>query len=332
MVDVNDYVGKQFASFKIIKHIGGGAEAEVYLCQDQRNGLPYALRLDIADDQLWDAEPVLPPVNASLERANVRGSWGVSGAYPRGRGADSWKIHIPTVYGVYEEKYVVPLSARFRVKDVLDLNQWLPQARPDDTYLFETWETIALQILIEAADVVEGRTSESAWSDRWKSVPAGPIMYSSIETYMKAGTLAAEQQEAILKLLKAVPAAESELAESLVLRLVGAVERGRMSAKASFATLHCPHFRRNLGYSELDSLVLAYNNVKSSATMHSEKDPVWLLGGVLFTLADEVIDEDSEEQTEERTNEPQVDSFNLFLQEFAGGGSPPLPKLERTRT
>ena len=81
MATPKDYVGKQFGDFLIGERVGGGAEAEVMACLHQTTGQIYALRLPIAEDALWDAEPLIPPQNGSLEWANARGTWLVTPQY-----------------------------------------------------------------------------------------------------------------------------------------------------------------------------------------------------------------------------------------------------------
>lgn len=44
-------------------------------------GLRYVMRLGVNDESSWEGNPLDPPRNYSIERANVRGSWFTAPGY-----------------------------------------------------------------------------------------------------------------------------------------------------------------------------------------------------------------------------------------------------------
>ena len=71
MASFQTYIGQQFGDFRITRHIGASAEAEVYEVSNDKTGQILILRLSASDDALWEGAPVNPPVNASLEIPNA---------------------------------------------------------------------------------------------------------------------------------------------------------------------------------------------------------------------------------------------------------------------
>src|SRR5262245_56768884 len=138
MARVTDYVGRSLGSFEIIRVIDHGAKAEVFACRHKTTGIVYVLRLAATDNDLWAGDPVLPPRNASIERPNAVGTWGMQPAYyelslkERKGAKDAWVIKTTSIYGILEQRYLVPVASPVRVKGAWDIDALLKKAPPGD--------------------------------------------------------------------------------------------------------------------------------------------------------------------------------------------------------
>ena len=110
-----------FGSFEIEHHVAHGAEAEVYCVRDSKHDRRLILRLDPNDDKLWDADPMLPPRNSSLEVRNAKGTWVAALNYRLRVSVDKkeFKFACASIYGVVDQRFLIPVTARFRVKNAL---------------------------------------------------------------------------------------------------------------------------------------------------------------------------------------------------------------------
>jgi hypothetical protein len=318
-----DYVGKQFGDFLIMERVGGGAEAEVMGCLHQTTGQLYALRLPIAEDALWDAEPLIPPHNGSIEWANARGTWLVTPGYywhsleELRKDPDSFRIEPAAIYGVLENRYLIPVASPIRVKGAKDIDAILELAPAEDLWLFGTWETLLGALIFEATRKVDGRLAE-----RWPLLVGGEILERSAAWYMRGGTLPAEEQNSILRALSGAPR-KTELAENLLLRICGCIERGRLSADDVRALFRCRHFRINVTEHDARQMVEAYRLLKNNSM--GADDALGLMGGILSLLGDQPADPFEEPDVfEERTEQPDATRFRLLLQKFGAGDKPVL--------
>lgn len=137
-----DYVGCAFGSFTILQKLAHGAEAEVFVCKHEATGLLYILRLDVADNALWDQEPLVPPRNQTLEVKNAKGTWLVAPRYhfetlrARVKDANGWDIKVTSIYGVLANRYLVPVASPIRVRLARDVDDVLNQTPRMETELF----------------------------------------------------------------------------------------------------------------------------------------------------------------------------------------------------
>jgi hypothetical protein len=137
-----DYVGCAFGSFTILQRLGHGAEAEVFACKHEATGLLYVLRLDVADDGLWDHIPLMPPRNQTLEAKNAKGTWLVAPRYhfdtlrARAKDADAWAFKVPSIYGVLASRYLVPVASPIRVRLARDVDEVMDRTPRTETELF----------------------------------------------------------------------------------------------------------------------------------------------------------------------------------------------------
>lgn len=317
----HDYSGKQFGDFLIGDRIGRGAEAEVLLCLHQSTGQPYALRLPINDDALWDGPPLIPPQNGSIEWPNARGTWLVTPHYylhsleELKKGDDSFKIQTAAIYGVLENRYLVPVASPVRLKGVKDVDEILELAPPDDLWLFATWESILGALILEAHQ--QGDVAQ-----KWPLLVGGSILEQAAVQYMRGGTLSSGEQAAIRRALGG-PAQKTELAENLLLRIAGCVERGRLSADQVLLLFQCRHFRINVTEHDTRQMIQAYQLLKKYPV--GSDDERGLMGGILNLLTDQPVDPfDQPDLFEVRTEEPDPTRFPLLLQEYVASRQPVL--------
>jgi hypothetical protein len=318
MAGPKDYVGKEFGDFLVESNIGHGAEAEVYQCLHRSTGLRYVLRLDVKDDSLWGAAPCLPPRNASIERANANGSWNASAFYYQTTleklktDKDTWKFTVPAIYGVLGTRYLVPVASPVRVKGALGIDEVLRLAPADDLYLFAMWEDIVLQMIGGAYS----DPPEAGWEQKWRSLVGGTILQKAMAVYLAGGSLSSQEKQIVLKNVEKSRMGGPELAENVLLRLCGAVSRGRVSLEQLKATLRCKHFRFNVTALEIQQMIDAYKILKSEF-VHPE-DSLALLGFVFGELTQLPRDPiENHEEFETRTAQPSTEQFTLFLQEHA---------------
>ncbi|MBS1813804.1 MAG: hypothetical protein JSS87_02900 [Acidobacteria bacterium] len=316
-----DYTGKQFGSFLIGNRIGGGAEAEVMACLHRPTGRAYALRLPLADDALWDGDPLIPPQNGSIEWANARGTWLATPAYylrslsELKKDPNAFKIATASIYGVLDQRYLVPVASPVRIKGVKDIDTVLNLAPANDLWLFGTWETLLGALIFEAT-----KEDSESLAERWPLLVGGSILQSAAAQFMRGGTLAAEEQTTILHALSGQPE-KPELAENLLLRICGCVERHRLSADEVRALFRCKHFRINVTHHDAEQMIQAYRLLRTNA-MGADRE-LGLLGGILSLLEEEPADPFAEPALfEVRSEAPDPAKFPLLLQELASHHQP----------
>ena len=243
-------------------------------------------------------------------------------AFHRGtkEGSKRFQNGYPAIYGVLENRYLVPVASPVRVKGVKDIDAILELAPPDDLWLFGTWESLLGVLIFEAM-----RKDRVNVTERWPLLVGGAILEQSAAWYMRGGTLSAEEQASILRALNGPPR-KPELAENLLLRICGCVERGRLSPDDVRALFRCRHFRINVTEHDAEQMIQAYRLLKDNS-MGSD-DALGLMGGILNLLKDQPADSFEEPQLfEMRTQQPDAARFTLLLQEF---GAAPHPVLTLT--
>lgn len=320
MAEVQDYIGCEFGNFRIEKSIGHGKEAEVFLCRHLATGRYYILRLDVDDDAIWDAKPLIPPRNSSLERNNCHGTWVLSSGYYK-RSLSQLKSekstyifrHTP-IYGVSDGRYLVPLASPIRVKNAWDIDEVLQQSPADDLYLFELWEDIVLTMISGA---YESDTPNKTWIDTWSYLIGGSILQHAMSQYLNGGTLSNDEKQRVLGNISRSKITGPEFAENTLLRLCGCVSRGRMTLNEAKATLSCIHFRVNISLHELHQIVAAHNALRSNPL--GAENSIKLLELVLLEMTKSPLDEfENSDDFEIREKQPDNSAFSLFLQEYAG--------------
>ncbi|NIP26547.1 MAG: hypothetical protein GWN67_19225 [Phycisphaerae bacterium] len=320
MATVTNYIGKTFGAFTITGEVGHGAEAEVLACQHDPTGLIYILRLDINEDRLWQGDPLIPPINSHLEKKNIHGTWVMERQQYEFTlkslkdDPDACKITSPAIYGVLDTRYLVPVSSPIRVKNALNVDHVLRAGPADDILFFEMWEDIVLTMIPGAYD--ESGPSQE-WKDKWKNLVGGSILQCAMEKYLNAGSLSSEQKQRVLTAISGYNTDRPEFAENLLLRLCGCLSRNRISLDEARATLQCLHFRRNVTVHEAQQMIDAASLLQENPLC--SENSLSLLALVLNELSNPPLDPfQTPEQFAVQEEEPSIEQFDLFLQEYAG--------------
>jgi len=186
------------------------------------------------------------------------------------------------VYGVLDGRYLVSISHESGMPGAWPIDKLLSSAPADDLLYFGLWELIALQMATDANSVDEGRMSEAAWNERWSYVAGGPILIDAVGRYLEAGDLSRTEVMRVLTRLSQTSHQHPELAESLLIRLIGALSRTRIVMEEFDATLCCENFRRNVTRHEIQQIRCTRDALWSSfgltsATSLDSLDPIQVM-------------------------------------------------------
>jgi hypothetical protein len=345
MASPKDYEGKQFGSFLIRANFAHGAEAEVYQVTHLGTSRTHVLRLDVNDDATWDGAPLVPPKNGSIEKPNARGTFLVTPRYyasagidadepreakmarmfkeqPKHKPTNDWTLATVAIYGVMDQRYLVPVASPIRVAGAKNVDEILSLSPADDVYLFQLWEDVAFHLLSEAHSHAEAGEGSAEWDQRWAKLSGGEVLTAAIRQYMAGGSLSRAEQDAVLSLVSRKPDPKPELAENVLLRICGAVSRSRMALPEFAATLRDRHFRVNVTVHEIEQMIAVFGALKNIYP-EPENSVTWVTA-TLTEMENQPLNEyDRPDLFEIRSEPPDLDKFETFLQE--AGGSQPFP-------
>lgn len=319
MAKTTDYTGQVFGSFRIGEIIGEGAEAEVFRCEHLATGRQYILRLDAQDGKLWSGRAVIPPFNSEIEVKNARGTWAYATIYyshtleERRKDKDAWAITTPAIYGLLADRYLVPVASPVRVKRAWDVDRLLAAAPADRMYSGILHEV--LNYLVGTA-MVAGHSAQgtSEWKGRWGTLASGRLLTTAVADYARSVGFG-DQQEVVLSLIGTPDSGEPEMAENLLVHLCACLASGAMSSVEAEATLRDLHFRVNVSVRDVQQAVDLWGILKH----FSSKNLFPILQFVMEGLTRQPADSDDEAKIfEVRERQPELDRYNLFLQEYVG--------------
>jgi hypothetical protein len=318
-----DYVGATFGSFAIDKYLESGKEADVFACSDRRTGLAYVLRLDSADQAVWAGPPLLPPRNASIERANAKGSWlfssGLWQSNVEGRRSDPEFVIMvaPDLYGVVDSRYLVPVSSPVRVRDVPDVDAVIERVPPATVCQSLVWhelsQAIAAQLeppLTLADDVLESALGRVGC----------PSLAESATPWLLFADIVPDWHDRAQRLLAGAEG-NPGLEENLMLRLVCGIGKGFFTVEEMKACFRCRHFRANISAEEVHQLLAVRNLVSTIIGFSTTSVLEWMTSQLQIEPASEIADAT---EFELRENQRDLDRFELFLQTPAGETQQPI--------
>jgi hypothetical protein len=320
MAKVVDYVGAEFGPFVIDQYLDSGQEADVFTCTDRRTNLAYVLRLDSNDPEVWSGPPSLPPRNASIERANARGSWLHSQrtwqANVRARQDDvGTVITAVDVYGVLNGQWLIPVSAPERPRGVVDVDRLAGAVTTvaDSLVWKELCQAIAAHLEPPAA--LSDETIDAALERL-----ASPALLEAAAPWIVMSDAAPETARRAVASLSGPPGSPP-VDENLLLRIMVAIARDHLTADQATACLRCRHFRANVAIDEVHQLVAAHNLVGTVIGLHSAPLYAWLIEQLTRVPADSL--DDAAEFALDDTP-PDLERFELFLQSPAGESQQPV--------
>lgn len=342
MASSDDYIGLQFGSFIVEASIARGREAEVFGVLNRETGRKYVMRLDTDDDAMWEGHPVNPPTNFSLEAKNVRGSWFGTLHYEDGsriKDASWWskmrrifkpneprfQVSVPRIFGVKDLTYLIPVSSPISLRGAISFETFLGLAPPDDLDLFETWEDVVLTMLGDAHATNSGKLSEATWNERWSVLLGGDILCRAVAKYMESGSLSHAERKAVLNRISRGDGQGREFAHNLLLRMCGAISRGRISLNAAKRTVRDRFFRENLTIRELNQIVSSWSILSRDGFINSNLS-INILSELLSELKEQppnrwdnpdLFEMAPDQDFGSFIEEHKLNRFTLFLQELA---------------
>jgi hypothetical protein len=265
MASWKSYLGMRFSPFLIEDHIGHGGECEVYSVRHTGTGRVLALRLPAIEERLWEAEPVCPPINSKLERRAAINAFVLSsdpklyrtqpevgpvpaGLVPRYAGA----VHY---YGIRDGCYLVPLSAPYRVKGAVDIEEILDRTPAMVIARSEFFEDLVLGL---GVGLLNERAAGKPQDDNWLPwILADPAIRDPVTTVLRnmgahvSKAVIAAALERLNQDTRPVVALES----NLLIRLCVLTWSGSLPEEAGEATAKCEHFRNNITLSDISQFV-----------------------------------------------------------------------------
>jgi hypothetical protein len=330
MASADDYVGLRFGPFIIARQIGAGVEAEAFLVYNEMTQRPLVLRLDANDDRIWEAEPIIPPFNYSLECRNIKGSFvdSLNRTFLKiAVDSEVFTFKNVTIYGVLDLRYLIPLSDPFKVKNSISIRQLLSITHLENLYSSELWEMFALAMLSKAHLANQDKLHEEDWNHKWKYLAGGAILTAAVQNYLEGGGLTSREKSAIITRIASKEAIKHELAENLLIRLFECILRGFISLETAKATMRCEHFRTNLNLDEIAQFMVCceildqiigkgpHLRVATEILKCLQFQPYSKHEGPEFF--EYAFPDGPNENMQAFIENHSVDDFNLFLQEYA---------------
>lgn len=168
------------------------------------------------------------------------------------------------IYGLHENRYLINLSEPYKPIGAWLIIDLINKCRSDDLHLFGVWESIALQMMSEAHQVDGKQMNKQIWHNRWSKLSGGKILTEAIADYLENGELSRTEKFRILERVSVKQYSEPEFAENLLLRIIGAFTRNKMSPEGAIATILCEHFQRNVTLHEKAQIKAAIAAMKEA--------------------------------------------------------------------
>jgi hypothetical protein len=335
MAEVADYIGCGFGSFEIERHVAHGAEAEVYCIRDFKHDRRLILRLDPKDDELWDGDPMVPPRNSSLEVRNAKGTWVAARNYRVRASVDKqeFKFACASIYGVLDQRFLIPVSARLRVENALSPDHVLGASAFESFSGRPLWEGIAIRLVVDTANLLEGKLSEDEWDEHWSRFATEPRLEFSRRRFLQNGVYAARQADIERIIAERTPEGLLPVFKNLLVRLAIARADGKVSEEQLVASMKCRHFRINVSNWEIGQLLELYSVIEhcNEISFPPETDVPKAIISILHGLSEQPLNEwDVHDEVVEHEKQPDLDRFSLFLQEYVVDNLP-FPAVQRTK-
>jgi hypothetical protein len=248
----DDYENREFGWFRIMEKFGSGAEAEVFQCHHVPTGRVYVLRLHVEDDEVWErAEPMLPPRNCTIEHANARGTVISSQFYydyTEKQTGEDWKFVAAELFGVRDNKYLIPISNVYQRPGAIKFEQLLNLPLPLEILPF--WESIGLLAQAETGLLKSGSIPIEKWRERWGFLLQDALVRQWINDPM--ADLSPQLRSAVEASLSKAIIIGPSLEKSAVARIMVARMTKTVTKEELATSLSCPFFRMNITLRDLE--------------------------------------------------------------------------------
>jgi hypothetical protein len=309
----NNYVGRQFGQFRIDNIIGQGDEINIFSCLHHSTGRSYILRLDSHDKNIWPEGPNSFPNNLKIEKKAIESTRLATTNHSNSKNAIMFMV--PEIYGVFEQKYLVPVASLFRVKAAWDVDKLFQTPINANIHsYFMLWEDVISYIIGDAFIALDSSERLFEWEKKWGLLLGGKILVESVTQFIANGSSGKDEQSKVIAMVSSAAHEDTFLVDNLLFRICACIERGKLSAEEAIATLECKHFRVNISYHEIQQMLNLYTILVSQEVMPPENS-ITLIGFVLAQLEKDPVDMDTDPGKFEKRDFLPYDRFNLFFQE-----------------
>lgn len=330
MATVEDYLGKRFGEFTIVALVNNNEDIVTFSCFNEETRFFYVLRLSLSEKDLWKAEPLLPPINYKLEIENVIAARIIAPEYysksfeeesylnklfsNKNKKRKDWVFDLPDIYGVIQNKYLIPLSSPVRVKLSWDIDKLLNVPIEFNVHsYFQLWEDVISSMVVDYYNISKDNFNE--WEEKWGKIYGGDVMKDSVSEFIDNGDMSDIKKLRINNIFSKSKKGQIPLAENLLFILCACMEKGEITPDEVKATLMCKHFRLNLSIFEINQIIALYNNFIKTEFSPPENSIVFLKI-ILLLLQKEPFDKFVNNQEFEIRNPlPDYNVYKLIILE-----------------
>jgi hypothetical protein len=195
------------------------------------------------------------------------------------------------------------------------------------------WDTIAIQLAIDTINRLDGKISTSEWEKNWELFAGDARLQAPLITFLASSQWSTRTESVIGFLGPYSNKAPMPLAFSMLIRLVTAHVAKKISTEQLIGTLKNRHFRINVADWSMKQFLCCYDLIQyvNRKQIPPERDFETSMKIVLQTMQEQPVDEwGSPLGLITIAEQPPLDRYSLFLQEYAGSHQP-FPKFSFSR-
>jgi hypothetical protein len=306
---VSDYIGIQFGPFVIDSHLGGGQEAEAFLCTDRRTELVYVLKLDANDPEFWRGAPKNPPMNGAAGSIGRRTAEGTLAAHQSSLESGGL-IRIPDVWGVLGDELLILVSSPVRVRHSLNIDEVLSKSFVTSIKESLNWFELSAAIAdhLNSPDL----DAPAFWENL--SLISSTTIADYVETSLESRTVSASDRAKCLQQLRDTDVLPLE--RNVLLRTTVAYTHQWLTLPEFEACLFSRSYRVNVSQFEIGQVMAMHNLVGghlAPLTMNYTSSDIYPV--ILNALTYRPIYENKDDDRCEPVDPPDLDEYSLFLQD-----------------
>jgi len=312
MLSRYDYTGRQFGQFEIESVIGKGEDVNLYSCLHISTGRSYVLRLD-TNQNAWPEAPMGFPNNLNVVSDLIE-SYRIATA-----GLVKFKkeslFTVPIIYGLYEHRYLVPVTAPLGVKSAWGVSKLLQTPIYPNIYsYFELWEDVLSYLTGDAFIALKSPESMAKFEQKWGLLLGGNDLIESFTQFIANGSTSSAEQAHVISMVSSASHEDTFLVDNLLFRICACIERGALTPQEAIATLKCKYFRINISYHEVQQMFDLFSIFVSQELLPPDNS-IKLIGFVLSQLENEPVNIDNNPDEFEKKDFLPYNQFTLFLLE-----------------